>query len=625
MNCFIINAIKNDDAKEKISFRRIELSDNLKELLNRSGAQAPIAAIVEEGKDYARVLKNEGLVKNRGVKNPHKQLSCYLLGHENAIPCINGNFTVCRQLKNGVRALLNNDGCRNGFVSIVAVSREIMRQLVAETVSESTSKAEPGKGKRPESMKAGSVEDKKAKASGAFENYKSAKTSGVREKIHSTEESGGPGTGSAGGETFARTNKSALSKAIIDLLSETEVPKALCDAFYGDSAEFRLIRQLIMLASKCDEPVLLLGETGTGKEVIARSIHEYYLSGKGKDFKNPSAPKLVTVNCGAIQDDLFETELFGYKKGAFTGAIRDKDGLWKVADGGTLFLDEIGDLHLDHQVKILRALQEGTFLPVGALKEESSHPRIIAATNRDLYSMVQTGQFREDLYYRLRIFLIRTPSLGDNPENLRTIAEKCWASITKAAGCSIAEESVKILQEHRWPGNVRELKALLSGTFSLFRDPVLRVEHLRAMLQMQGPAAPARSGEKTKDGGEAGLYKVECLRHLRRADEVVQACKVTFGGITGVKKTDPAREAGLRNLMRYRLDELETLCAQPVLFHDKEAFFMVHQLKGRLVYFLDELEMNRDRGFIQKARSEIGPLFKKVQAAVISEVNLLFG
>lgn len=605
MNCFIIKLNDDRSRNEKLAYKRIELSDNLKEILNRGGDQAPIVAVVEEGKDYGRVLRNENIIKNRGVKNPHKQLSHYLFGHGNAIPCINGNFTVCSQLKNGARAFLENKLSRGGDVSIIAVNKEIMKQLIAET-----------------SKNGG---DKKAKAGGGSEDNKNARNAGGKEKFRTAGETGGDETGNAGGESFARPNKGAMPKALIDLLSSIEVPKELRDTFLGESAEFRLIRQLIMLASKCDEPVLLLGETGTGKEVIARSIHEYFMSEKGKDFKNPSSPKLITVNCGAIPKELFESELFGYKKGVFSGAVRDKDGLWKAADGGTLFLDEIGDLHLDHQVKILRALQDGTFLPVGALKEEYSHPRVIAATNRDLFSMVQTGQFREDLYYRLRIFLIRTPSLGEHPDNLKTIAEKCWASITRDDGCLLAEDAVRILQERRWPGNVRELKALLSGTFSLFRDKILKAEHLRAMLQMQGPSAPARSFEKTKDDGEAGLYKIECLRHLRRADEVVQACKVTFNGITDAKKSDPAREASLRNFMRYRLNELETLCAQPVLFHDKEAFFMVHQLKGKLIYFLDALELKNDRAFVQKSRSEIGPLFKKVQAAVISEVNLLFG
>ena len=626
MNCVILRLNKTAGAGGKLKYEWSELSDNLKEISSPGTGSAPMAVIVDDGKDYDKILKNGKSVKDRGVKNPHKQLSHYVFGHAGMIPCVKADFAVCRQLKNSIRALLENDRCSSGDVFIIAVKKEIIEALNDEK-NKNYSNIN-AKNKAAENSK--NTDKKEYIKNGINENIKDNKTRYSKDKNNNkykdkaTAETGEPGTETSGSSSFAQTNKNTLSKTILELLSKTAVPKELRETFYGDSAEFQIIRQLIMLASKCEEPVLLLGETGTGKEVVARAIHEYYLTGKEKDFKNPCAPKLVTVNCGAISKELFESELFGYKKGAFNGAYRDKDGLWKAADGGTLFLDEIGDLHPDHQVKILRALQEGTFLPVGATREESSHPRIIAATNRDLFSMVQTGQFREDLYYRLRIFLIRTPSLNENPENLKIIAEKCWASITKDPKCSINEDALAELQAHKWPGNVRELKAFLSGVFSLFRDEVLRDEHVHTLLQLQGPQPEVRNRETGKDG-EMGLFKIECLRHLRRADEVVQACKATFCGIADGKKSDPARDANFRSFMQYRLNELENLCLQPVLFHNEETFSLVYKLKGKLIYFLDVVELNKDRGYIHKSKSEIGPLFKKVQAAIVKEVTSIVG
>lgn len=160
--------------------------------------------------------------------------------------------------------------------------------------------------------------------------------------------------------------------------------------------------------------MLILGDTGTGKELVARAIH---------DHSARRAKRFMLVNCGAIPYDLLESELFGHVKGAFTDATYDKPGLWELADKGTLFLDEIGDLHPNHQVKILRALEDKKIRPIGGTKEIEVDARIIAATNRDLFSMVQARQFREDLYYRLCPFPIYTPTLPDHPEDIPTITQ----------------------------------------------------------------------------------------------------------------------------------------------------------------------------------------------------------
>jgi transcriptional regulator with GAF, ATPase, and Fis domain len=168
--------------------------------------------------------------------------------------------------------------------------------------------------------------------------------------------------------------------------------------------------------------VLVLGDTGTGKEVIARSIHNYSAR---------ASEKFVPVNCGAIPSELLESELFGHKRFTFTDAKYDKKGLWEITGNGTLFLDEVGDLALIHQVKILRALEENKIRPIGEVKEIRVNARVIAATNRDLFSMVKAGHFREDLYYRLRSFLLRTPGLRDHPEDIPTLARFFWKKIAR--------------------------------------------------------------------------------------------------------------------------------------------------------------------------------------------------
>ena len=220
----------------------------------------------------------------------------------------------------------------------------------------------------------------------------------------------------------------------------------------GESAPVNELLDMIGRVSSSRSNVLIIGESGTGKELVARMIHE----------SGPWAQKpFVTVNCGAIPENLLESELFGHKRGSFTGAIADKPGLFEVAHTGTLFLDEVGELPLPMQVKLLRALQERTIRKVGGNDDIKIDVRVIAATNRDLEIAASKGTFREDLYYRLNVIQIRTPSLRERKSDIRILTNHFlarYAEKHKKDLLGVEPETLQALEAYPWPGNIRELE-----------------------------------------------------------------------------------------------------------------------------------------------------------------------
>ncbi len=225
----------------------------------------------------------------------------------------------------------------------------------------------------------------------------------------------------------------------------------LREKIIGNSPALKKSINLMAKAARTDASVLVTGESGTGKELFARAVHENSFR-SNKDF--------VVVDCGAISSNLIESQLFGYKKGAFTGAVRDMEGLVKQADGGTLFIDEVGELSLDFQKVFLRTLQEHRFRPLGALKEDKSDFRLIVATNRDLQQMVQESRFRGDLLFRLRSIVIEIPPLRQRQEDIKDIclhyaSEFCARNNIEIKGFS--DDFFEVLSNYQWPGNVREL------------------------------------------------------------------------------------------------------------------------------------------------------------------------
>lgn len=240
----------------------------------------------------------------------------------------------------------------------------------------------------------------------------------------------------------------------------------------GNSPLFQKLLQDIELAAPSDGRILIYGENGTGKEVVAKTIH----------FKSKRAHMpLVDVNCAAIPEELIESELFGHKKGAFTGATSNKKGKFLIANGGTLFLDEIGDMSLKTQAKVLRALQENEITPLGDTRSYPVDVRIIAATNKNLQDEIEKGNFRQDLYYRLNVIELYVPSLRERIEDIPLLAEffiKKFAAEKKIEPKEITNEAMNILMSYSWPGNVRELENLIERLMIMVPDDKILPKHI---------------------------------------------------------------------------------------------------------------------------------------------------
>src|SRR5882724_13569163 len=259
--------------------------------------------------------------------------------------------------------------------------------------------------------------------------------------------------------------KSALS------LPQASAAKAVTGhALLGESGAIQQVRELIEKLARSEAPVHISGESGSGKELAARLIHE-----KGARRSQPFMP----VNCGAIPENLMESEFFGYRKGAFTGADTDRDGFFQAAHGGTLFLDEVADLPLPMQVKLLRAIQEKKVRKVGATGEEAVDVRIISATHIDLAERVKQGAFRQDLYYRLNVIQIQMPTLRELREDIPEIARQILARLRGAVPAEFSESALNALQAYGFPGNVRELENIIERALALCNEGVLGVPDLQ--------------------------------------------------------------------------------------------------------------------------------------------------
>jgi len=244
----------------------------------------------------------------------------------------------------------------------------------------------------------------------------------------------------------------------------------------GKSAPMQKVFDLIKQVAPTNSSVIIFGKSGTGKELVAKAIH--YNSQRKDDIFLP-------INCGAISENLIESELFGHRKGSFTGATEDKQGLFKVADGGTLFLDEIGDLPLNLQVKLLRAIEDREFYPVGGTKPVKTNVRIIAATNQDLHEKTKIGEFREDLFYRLNVVEIKLPPLSERKEDIPILVnhfiEKYCMEMGKKI-LSVDNETMKIFMSHDWRGGVRELENIIERAAIFSKGDMITVDALSDYL-----------------------------------------------------------------------------------------------------------------------------------------------
>ena len=260
--------------------------------------------------------------------------------------------------------------------------------------------------------------------------------------------------------------KESVSR-ILDKKTEKELNNPNLPNIIGNSPEILKIQGIINNISDTDSTVLITGESGTGKELIAQSIH----------YKSPKASKpFVPVNCSAIPESLFESEMFGHKKGSFTGAIIDKKGLFKEAENGTLFLDEIGDLALSNQAKLLRVLQDGTYRPVGASSQIKSNVRIICATNKNLLEEVKKGNFRDDLLYRINVVEIELPPLRKRAEDIRLLADHFISFYSKKHNRKIkgaSDDFYELLSKYTWPGNIRQLENSIERAVIMRKSEIL--------------------------------------------------------------------------------------------------------------------------------------------------------
>ncbi len=299
----------------------------------------------------------------------------------------------------------------------------------------------------------------------------------------------------------------------------------------GVGPEMEQVLALASVASAAHATVLITGETGTGKELIAREIH------RGSER---AAGPFVALNCAALPDTLLESELFGHERGAFTGAERDKRGLFEAAHGGTLFLDEVGETSAVLQAKLLRVLDQREVRPVGATRTRPVDVRVVAATNRDLWREARAGRFREDLYYRLAVFPIHLPPLRERPGDLLTLAEHFLALHGRAEGkpdVVLSPEATRLLQTHRWPGNVRELENEIQRALALSRPgetltPLHFSERLSTILEpIDAAVQPGESLRETLGRIEAWLIRRALDGHGGRRAETARSLGVTREGL----------------------------------------------------------------------------------------------
>ena len=305
----------------------------------------------------------------------------------------------------------------------------------------------------------------------------------------------------------------------------------------GRSARMLSLYQMIETVAQVQSTVLVTGESGTGKELVARAIHD----------TSPRAEKpFVSVNCGAFTETLLESELFGYVKGSFTGANANRKGLFEAANSGTIFLDEIGEMSSAMQVKLLRVLQERKVRPVGATEETNVDTRVIAATNRDLASMVSAGTFREDLYYRISVIPIELPPLRERSEDISDLANHFVEKFCTPTGrkLGVSENAMRLLERYSWPGNVRELEHTIERAVALEHTSMIESERLPEKITNYNPYRVAEAMEFPEEG-------INITAHLDQLEKsyLVEALRRTSGNQTNAAELLKLSVRSLRHLL----------------------------------------------------------------------------
>jgi DNA-binding NtrC family response regulator len=324
------------------------------------------------------------------------------------------------------------------------------------------------------------------------------------------------------GRAAAHVKLAAENKALRETV---KTPQSFSN-IVGRSPEMEKMFRIITKVAHSTHPVLILGESGTGKELVARSIH----------FNGPNRDKpFIPVDCGSLVPTLIESELFGYVKGAFTGAVRSKDGLLAIADGGTVLLDEIGELPVDLQSKLLRAIQEKEIRPVGSTRRIPINVRILAATNRDLEAAVQNGTFRKDLFFRLNVVNLRIPPLRDRKQDIPVLVGHFLDRMNRATGIerTISDDALRLMVAYDWPGNVRELESCLERAATLTSGPNIHIGDLPTQVQNALRSAPLETAHPNGVVPIAEMERQAILSALKR----VGGDKMKAARLLGIGKT----------------------------------------------------------------------------------------
>jgi len=312
------------------------------------------------------------------------------------------------------------------------------------------------------------------------------------------------------------------------------------DVLLGESSAMKKTRATIAKVARSQAPVYISGESGSGKELVARLIHT-----KGPRANEPFVP----VNCGAIPSELMESEFFGHKKGSFTGATADKEGLFQAANGGTLFFDEVADLPLNMQVKLLRAIQEKAVRPVGAAKEIPIDVRILSATHKDLEALVEEGKFRQDLFYRINVIEVDVPPLRERIEDIEQLTEQILAKLTTETEMlkpRISAGALQALKQYSFPGNVRELENILERALALCENEIIQAEDLRLPRE-----------KKTEIAFETNIAVGDGISLEARLGTIEREAIMQALEQTNYNKTAAAKLLGMSfRALRYRLKKL---------------------------------------------------------------------
>lgn len=325
-----------------------------------------------------------------------------------------------------------------------------------------------------------------------------------------------------------------------DVKNYPQRERRMRDSLIGDSHAMQQIRSTIEKLARSQAPVYVSGESGTGKELVARLIHE-----RGPRAEQPFVP----VNCGAIPAELMESEFFGHKKGSFTGAVADKGGLFQAADGGTLFLDEVAELPMHMQVKLLRAIQEKAIRPVGAQREAAIDIRILSATHKNLSKLVQAGEFRQDLYYRLNVIELTVPPLRDRSTDISLLANHLMEQLSqdRDATVELGEGAMQALMHYPFPGNVRELENILERAMTMREGDVIQQADLHLPECTDDPLKT-----ETPEFPESGHIPLETYLDQVEKDVILKALDKTRHN-----KTKAAELLGITfRALRYRLKKL---------------------------------------------------------------------